>query len=672
MSSVLETFFILFESDASDARSDVDQLNKSLDASERSADAATSAAANFSEGVQQLSNASKNAAASLVQLSSEEAVKVSQIDNLRSLSNEIASLSEADAINLGKKIGLDEKTIQTLRKGEAGVRELSSSLQKVESPADKASKKFVEMGKSAAGAVGGIFALGAIVAGTLSKATELDELGKFSRVIGENVGEVNAWEQAVIRAGGSADSFRTSVESLNEKVVDASVKGTNEIVPFFNQLGISIVDANGKARSTLELLPELADAFEGLNSQESAGLGKKLGLDQGTILLLQSGRREVEAMVKRQKELGVASAESVAVSEKFNDQLSDLKQVMGFASQEMLVGVLPAVTAVLEVFTDLGMWMNDNQVLVEGFFIGIGLATLKFAIPPMISLATAVWAAIAPFLAIGLAIAAVSTAFALLYEDIVAFENGQDSLIGKIAEKWPIVGDIIKGLIATIKFAFTALTELASFLVDIFTDPMRALEKLKSLASGVADFFGFGDDQDIEVAATKKTINEDITKSSSDGSQRPSDEIDIPDQASPIVNIPASDIPSPDILTEPYISLSQPSDESAMAARESATAIVGAIDRLIERQSAKQDQAEIVVAAQESISVAASSPLASQTSNSIQNNRTSNSRSTSVQTGDIVIQTQATDAEGIASEASGSLERQLRSTVDNFDDGILA
>lgn len=438
---------------------------------------------------------------------------------------------------------------------------------------DKAGAAFLEMGKSALGAVAGVFALGSIIQGTLAKAADIDELGKFSRVIGENVGDVNAWEQAVIRAGGSADSFRASVESLNEKVVDAAVKGTNEVVPFFNQLGISIVDANGKARSTLDLLPELADAFEGLSEQESAGLGKRLGLDQGTILLLQSGRREVEALVKRQKELGVVSEQAVEVSEKFNDQLADLKQVLEFTSQSLLISFLPAVTSVLEVFTEIAQWIGQNQVLVEGFFIGIGLATLKFAIPPIITLATAVWAAVAPFLVIGLAIAAVGAAFALIYEDVVAFMNGQESMIGQMEKRWPIVGDIVRNLVAFIKNFISAMSGMAEFLWDIFTAPTKALEKLMSVGGFVKDLLGFGDN-------------------------------------------------------------------------------------------------DAVLNAQQTIEAAGSSGIAAQTSSSIQNSTTNSSRSTQVNTGDIVIQTSATDADGIASDAAGSLDRQLRTTVENFDDGV--
>lgn len=505
MASVLETFFILFESDASDAKKENDNLNKSLDETEDAASSATGSV-------------------------------------------------------------------------------------------DETGEAFLGLGNSALGAIGGILALGSMVAGVIGKTAELDQLGKFSDLIGENIGAVDAWSQSAIRAGGTAQGFQSSIESLNEKMVDASIKGTNEITPFFNQLGISIVDVNGKAKKSLEILPELAGAFEGLDKQESAGLGKKLGLDQGTIMLLQSGRAEVEAMVDRQTKLGVATREAADLSAKFNDQMADLKQTLSFSSQSILVSVLPALTWMLEGLTDVSQWMGENQVLVEGFFIGIGLAALKFVIPPMITMATAVWAAVAPFLAIGVAIATVGAAIALIYEDIVAFNSGQDSLIGSMIEKWPILGDIIKGVGDTIKTVIDGLSSLAEFMFDLFTKPEKALEKLKSMAGGVVGFFGFGDDSSDE--EIKKTTEEDK------------------------------------------------SDNGFLPGRD------------------------MIKKAQQSIIVASAAPITAQTSSSIQNSTSSNSRSITVQTGDTVIQTQATDPEGIARNFTQELESQLNTAIDNFDDGI--
>tara|TARA_R110000851_G_scaffold279659_4_gene432959 strand:+ start:927 stop:2393 length:1467 start_codon:yes stop_codon:yes gene_type:complete len=479
-------------------------------------------------------------------------------------------LFEADSSGADKDVKALDKNLDGLEKSATDTTDSIESM----------SGEFVAAGKSALGAVAGVAALVGMVATLRMKAQQLDELGKFSELVGESVGDIDAWSQAVVRAGGSSDGFQQSIKSLNEKLYDTAVKGTSEILPFFNQLGISITDANGRAKKTLDILPELAAAFEGLTKRESAGLGQKLGLDEGTVRLLQSGSVELASQLKLMRMYGVASEEATKLSADFNDRLANISQVFSYMNQQMLVSVLPAVNSLLDGFTEFSMWLSDNQALVEGFFIGVGLAALKFAVPAMISLATTVWLALAPFLLIGAAVLAVGAAFAVIYDDVQAFMNGQDSFLGEMVEKYPIVGKIIEGiafvvklLISEIKGALNILNELGMFLIDVFTDPMKALEKLKDLAAevwgSIKGFFGFSD---------------------------------------------------------------------------------------------------TIVKAEMSIKKAESNPMAGMNSQSIQNSR----RSTKVSTGDIIIQTQATDAAGISAEVGGSLRDQIAQAVDSFDDGVLA
>jgi len=470
-----------------------------------------------------------------------------------------AAEAKKDVSELDKKLDNIEKTAQ---------RSVESS--------DKSGQAFSRMGHAALGAVAGVLTLQRAVTGTFSKAMQLDNLAKFSKLIDESVGSVQAHEEAVIRAGGSADGFRQSITSLNEKMIDASVKGTNEIVPFFNQLGISIVDANGKARSTLSVLPELAESFERLSKSQSAGLGKKLGLDQGTILLLQSGRREMEAAIKRQRELGVASKESTEIAEKFNDQWSDLKQVMGFAAQEILVDVLPSITSLFKTLTKAGDWIDSNQSLVHGFFIGIGTVAGAIALPAIVALNKAILAN--PIVRLITLVLGLGSAFALVYEDVMMFLDGNKSATGELEKKWPIIGDIIRNIAAFIKLFVGAMGGLAVFLYDIFTSPLKALEKIISIGDSAGKWLreklGFGGDDDVVLKASR------------------------------------------------------------------------------------------------SLQIAGASNVGAYTSNSI-NNKTLTSKNMAVNVGDVTIHTQATNADDVAADLRGTIDRQLRSMVDNFDDGIV-
>ena len=643
---VLEKFLILFESDADDANRDIKKLDKSLDDVEQSSKAATDAADNFAEGTKNLSSSAKLVAVDLAKLSKEDIVKSKQIDNLNALSKDLKKLGETEALEVGKKIGLNEKQIKTLRKGKIGVKELSNELKGIKAPANSASKQFTSMGVKALGAVGGIVALVSAVTGLISTAQRIDELKKFSDLIDENIEDIDAWGGAVVRAGGTVDGFKGSVESLNEKMIDASVKGFNEITPFFNQLGISIVDVNGKVKSTLDILPELSTSFDRIDKQKALGIGKKLGLDVGTIALLQQGRGEINKLIERQKKLGLVNEEAGKISAEFNDIMADFKQISSFTAQSLLVSFIPAVTWTIDKLINLSMWARENKTIVYGFFIGLAVV----AVPALVSIAAAGWAAVAPlltmaapFIAIGAAAAAAGVVISLVIEDIVAFLNGQDSLLGDIAAKWPIVGDVVREIAAGIKIFIEMMKDYVQFLINIFLAPEKALESLVSMLKNMKDFFNFDE------IITQKV---DVVKSFFGFDDEENEEIKK-------INV--------------IKSFSDEKDTEDEYVTESKTPIVSKIKSFFGFEDDGKNEIEInknIYMGQEALNIASVSPLTSQTSNSIQNNNKSLSRSTSVQTGDIIVQTQATDAQGVAAGVAGSLQEEMRTTVENFDDGI--
>jgi len=82
---------------------------------------------------------------------------------------------------------------------------------------------------------------------------------------------------------------------------------------------------------------------------------------------------------------------------------------------------------------------------------------------------------------------------------------------------------------------------------------------------------------------------------------------------------------------------------------------------------------ESVEIGKRAITLASTSPISAQTSNSILNTGgNSSSRSVDVRTGDINIQTQATDSQAIALSINESLQNVIRGATGNFNDGVAA
>ena len=192
---------------------------------------------------------------------------------------------------------------------------------------DMLGASFLTAAKSAAGLLGGLLTIGTIVSGLKDAVSYVDEIGDASRRLNVDPTVLDAWGHAVQRTGGSAREFQSSLESLA-----THLGTTNEIA--------------------LQALPHLADSFSRLSQFQALQLGKHLGIDQGTIYLLQQGRREVESVIKQQKELGLVTQAQVEITRKYDNAIYDAGRAYSELSRQFAISVLPGITVAINYFIE--------------------------------------------------------------------------------------------------------------------------------------------------------------------------------------------------------------------------------------------------------------------------------------------------------------------------------
>lgn len=323
----------------------------------------------------------------------------------------------------------------------------------------------------------------------MENAEKVDVIGKFAQVTGQSIVNIDAWGQAVARNDGSAESFRGTLEYLNESLADISLTGGGEAAEMLARLGINAFDAGGKVKSAFAILPEIADAFQKLSTTQSFQFGRKLGLDMGTILTLQQGRVAVEKLVERQKSLGAVTKENYKISAKFDDQVDDTKRAFESLSTEATTELLPALTGILKILEYGIQWLRHNKSLVQGYFIGIAGVVAVSYIPAIIKAikVTRDLGMALKLLGKGGIIGIVISAIALLYEDIKAWVNGSSSEIGDLLGSFENFKASVFKIFDDISKKFTGW-----------------LDEFKSFGKSVDDFFGFGDEKDFNIAANSK------------------------------------------------------------------------------------------------------------------------------------------------------------------------
>lgn len=405
-----------------------------------------------------------------------------------------------DADTKGVKKGLDE--------GKSASTELEKSLQGLDKTASKIGIAFVDLAKKASAAVAAVVALGAVKKLVNDTAEHTFAVKQQAQALAISTETLSTWQNAVTLAGGTAEGATQSIGGLQQKLIElARMPGGMTPDGFMlKRLGLDNADLKNGIQDPISVMQKLAGTFGNLSSVQQQFVGKRLGLDQGTIALLAQGRRAFDEHIARTKELGVVTQQQAVAAANFNLQQKELNIVFETVAREVTGVLLPPLTWLLRKIEETVLFLREHKNFTIAFFVGIGVAVASTVVPAFTAAAAAVWAFLAPIIAGPLLVAAIVAAIALLYDDVVAFMNGQNSLLGELAKKWPWLGDIIRSTIEEIMAALRLLNAgikdlveyfvaISTFLVDIFTKgPSAALDKLnektKNLFNDLKSHFG--------------------------------------------------------------------------------------------------------------------------------------------------------------------------------------
>lgn len=384
---------------------------------------------------------------------------------------------------------------------------------------------FAEAAKSATALIATFVAFDSIKTAITETALTTDTLGKLTTTMGFNIQQMDAWGAAAERNGGSAEAFQSSVIGIQDQLSEIQFGGGQQVIQTLAMMGVSAFNSNGQIKDTFSLLKSVAGVFEGMSARQSATFGRRLGLDQGTILLLQQGRVGVQQLVEQQERLGSATEDAYLAAADFNDAQDNLNRSFNAVWQTINAAILPILTKFLNGITDIITWMRENEDFTVGFFIAIGTAITAVALPAITSLIGTIAAIAAPFAIPAAAIAGLVTAFALLFEDVKAYIEDNSSLIGDLAEKYEWFGAIVDGLIEGFKMFWDDLNALFDWTVLFAQNPAKAIniavtkfkqeftdlwnwikqlfdfsflsEKFTGAFESVKGFLGFGDSEDV-------------------------------------------------------------------------------------------------------------------------------------------------------------------------------
>ena len=268
------------------------------------------------------------------------------------------------------------------------------------------------------------------------------EVSKLSGQLGMATASITDWQNAAGAFGGSAQGMTASLTGIKQAMNGLVMFGDASMLPYFNALGVSVVDDAGKVRKLDDVMLDLADSFQKMPKEQAYTIGKKMGFDDGTINALISGRKELQEILDIQKRMYHSDGKAIARSRELTKQQAILSA--HWQSMKQLVGdaLTPILLTLIKVVNSFFEFLQRHEKVIKAVFQTAAIVIGMLLIPTLLSAGRALLAFIAPFTplirlmgALGIAInpviaavTALAGAFVLLYDDYDTWAKGGKSL----------------------------------------------------------------------------------------------------------------------------------------------------------------------------------------------------------------------------------------------------
>ena len=297
------------------------------------------------------------------------------------------------------------------------------SLDALDRMADKMGSGLLSVAKRVGGALAALWSVDAIQAAAAAYYEQATAIDQTAQSLGLSIERLQAWQGAAATVGGEAEDIADRFRDLSDYIIDATKFDSGPLKDIAAELGIVLKTASGEARSTEDVMLDLADAFQRVGAQASTAYGMQMSFDPATIALLQKGRGELEMLLKVQQENAAFSKEDAELARRQKIAVMALSMAwQGFVNGLMRLAS-PIITAITEGLAKVTAFLSRNSRAIGLTLTAIAGVITVSLVPALVSMAAAAAAAIAPFAPF----IAAAVALGLVLDDLWTFVEGGNS-----------------------------------------------------------------------------------------------------------------------------------------------------------------------------------------------------------------------------------------------------
>ena len=319
------------------------------------------------------------------------------------------------------------------------------------------------------GMIGGVAFIKSQFAEFTEAALEVDTA---SKTLGMDIKEFQGWQNAAEKVGLETRDLVQLFGDVSDRMYDAVLHDSGPFKDAVEDIGISLKGVKEGATSSADMLLQFARAVEKMPKDKAHGLLTQYSFDPESIKLIMMGEKELEKLIKTGKEKARFDKRDIENAQKLREAQQRLNTAWRTISALFASTVSPAITFLTNLLGDLLGWVKENKQFVIVFFTALAGVITTLMLPALSAMATAAWAAIAPFTPL----IAIAGALALAIDDLITYIDGGESAFGdfwkmfgtgdEIGARFKALWEGIKSILASVG---AALKAVAKFFILIFS-----------------------------------------------------------------------------------------------------------------------------------------------------------------------------------------------------------
>lgn len=239
----------------------------------------------------------------------------------------------------------------------------------LEQEGKRGAEYFAQMKKEALGLFATLVGANGIKNFAANTTNDFAAMGRAAERMGMSASKIAQFQNVIVRNGGSAASARAELEALQRQMTEWKLTGNTGNRGFFSMFGADPSD------DPIKIMEKFAKWAQTVNPQTANVVGSAIGLDPETIDQLIKGQKAFSAEMERSRKLGVPTDDQIKKAQELQKAWFNLKQAVTGDAQALLEDLSPALVTILNaVAKGIEQFPQLTQAVIA---LGAAMVTLK-------------------------------------------------------------------------------------------------------------------------------------------------------------------------------------------------------------------------------------------------------------------------------------------------------